>query len=63
MPFSRGSSRPGDGTHVSRIAGGFFTTEALGKATQSIIPDPGLLASPRGLLEIQTQHQKHRQQK
>ena len=31
MPFSRGSSQPRDQTHVSCIAGRFFTTEALGK--------------------------------
>ena len=34
VPFSRGSSQPGDGTQVSRIAGGFITSwttrEALG---------------------------------
>ena len=27
FPFSRGSSQPRDGTQVSHIAGGFFTTE------------------------------------
>ena len=26
IPFSRGSSQPRDGTQVSRIAGGFFTS-------------------------------------
>ena len=26
FPFSRGSSQPRDGTQVSHIAGGFFTT-------------------------------------
>ena len=26
VPFSRGSSQPRDRTHVSRIAGGFFTS-------------------------------------
>ena len=26
FPFSRGSSQPKDGTQVSRIAGGFFTS-------------------------------------
>ena len=26
LPFSRGSSQPRDQTHVSRIAGGFFTS-------------------------------------
>ena len=29
FPFSRGSSQPRDQTQVSRIAGGFFTREAL----------------------------------
>ena len=36
MPFSRGSSPPRDGNHiscVSYISGGFFTTELLGKPT------------------------------
>ena len=31
IPFSRGSSPPRDRTQVSCIAGGFFTTEPLGK--------------------------------
>ena len=31
ISFSRGSSRPRDQTRVSCIAGGFFTTEPLGK--------------------------------
>ena len=31
VSFSRGSSRPRDGTWVSRTAGGFFTTEPPGK--------------------------------
>ena len=31
IPFSRGSSQPGDRTWVSRIAGKFFTVWALGK--------------------------------
>ena len=31
MPSSRGSSQPRDQTHVSYIAGGFFTTEPPGK--------------------------------
>ena len=30
IPFSRGSSQPGDRTHVSCIVGGFFTTEPPG---------------------------------
>ena len=33
MPSSRGSSRPRDHTQVSCIAGGFLTTEPLGKPT------------------------------
>ena len=31
VPFSRGSSKPRDGTQVSRIAGTFFTSEPPGK--------------------------------
>ena len=31
IPFSRGSSRPRDRTHVCCITGGFFTTEPPGK--------------------------------
>ena len=31
MPFSRGSSQPRDQIHVSRIAGGFFTSQLPGK--------------------------------
>ena len=31
IPFSRGSLQPRDGTHVSCIAGGFFTAEPLVK--------------------------------
>ena len=31
MPFSRVSSLPRDRTHISHIAGGFFTTEPPGK--------------------------------
>jgi len=30
FPFSRGSSQPRDRTHVSHIAGGFFTNGANG---------------------------------
>ena len=33
IPFSRGSSQPRDGTHVSCIAGGFFTIWATREAT------------------------------
>jgi len=33
MPFSRGSSQPKDGTHVSCLASRFFTTEPPGKMT------------------------------
>ena len=35
IPFSRGSSRPRDGTQVSWLAGEFFTTEALMRAWAS----------------------------
>ena len=35
IPFSRGSSPPRDQTQVSRIAGGFFTTEPPGKPKTS----------------------------
>ena len=31
IPFSRGSSQPRDRTRISSIAGGFFTSEPLGK--------------------------------
>ena len=31
IPFSRGSSQPRDGTHISCIAGRFFTDEPAGK--------------------------------
>ena len=36
IPFSRGSSQPRDGTQVSHIAGGFFTSWATGKLMQFI---------------------------
>ena len=47
MPSSRGSSQPRDRTHVSHIAGEFFTTEAPGKPQQAGAggnnkQDPGL---------------------
>ena len=35
FPFSRGSSRPRDGTQVSRIAGGFFTSWATREAPRN----------------------------
>ena len=35
MPSSKGSSQPRDGTWVSSIAGGFFTTEPSGKPQDS----------------------------
>ena len=35
VSFSKGSSQPRDRTHVSCIAGGFFTTEPPGKSTNS----------------------------
>ena len=34
VPFSRGSSQPRDGTQVSRIAGGFFTSWATREAQE-----------------------------
>ena len=34
VPFSRGSSQPGDGTQVSRIAGGLFTSRATREAQE-----------------------------
>ena len=36
IPFSRGSSWPRDRTHVSCIAGRFFTTELPGKPTEEV---------------------------
>ena len=38
IPFSRGSSWPRDGTHVSCIAGGFLTNGASGKANTEVWP-------------------------
>ena len=35
IPFSRGSSQPGDGTQVSHTAGGFFTSWATRDAIYS----------------------------
>ena len=35
FPFSRGSSQPRDGTQVSHIAGGFFTSWAIREHNQS----------------------------
>ena len=34
MPFSRASAQSSDQTHISCIAGGFFTSEPLGKVSQ-----------------------------
>ena len=36
ISFSRGSSQPRDRTHISCIAGGFFTAEPPGKPRQLI---------------------------
>ena len=44
IPFSRESSQPRDGTQVSRIAGGFFTIWATGKALSAIITHKSLSA-------------------
>ena len=35
MPFSRGSSQPGDRTQVSHMAGGFFTSRATREALEA----------------------------
>ena len=48
VPFSRGSSQPGDRTQVSRIAGGFFSaTEGIlvAEKTSATLSGPGLLSS------------------
>ena len=37
IPFSRGSSQPRDGTQVSHIAGGFFTSLATREAPEKPI--------------------------
>ena len=50
ISFSRGSLLPRDGTSVSCIAGGFFTTEPLGKPTILLIAILSL-ATPRGFPE------------
>ena len=46
VPFSRGSSQPRDQTHVSCIAGGFFTTEPPGKSHKRRIPLAVVLPRP-----------------
>jgi len=43
IPFSRGSSQPRDGTQVSRIAGGFFTSQATREAEEYWVGSPSLL--------------------
>ena len=40
--FSRGSCQPRDRTHISCIAGEFFTTEPPGKSLWPIIPPMGI---------------------
>ena len=47
IPFSRGSSQPRDQTHVSCLAGGFFTTEPPGKAFSSLVNNKASKHSPR----------------
>ena len=42
IPFSRGSSWPGDWTHISCTAHGFFTTEAPGKPPTGYVLFPHL---------------------
>ena len=51
FPFSRGSSHPWDGTHVSHIAGGFVTSWATREAP--VLLSPNLMSSR---LTIQLQH-------
>ena len=50
FPFSRGSSQPRDGTQVSHIAGGFFTSWAIREAQEYWsglpIPSPADLPNP-----------------
>ena len=46
LPFSRGSSQPRDGTQVSRMAGGFFTS---GTAREAQITSP---VTCNGLLHV-----------
>ena len=50
MPSSGGSSQPRDQTQISRIAGGFFTSEPSGKpkdtGVSSLIPSPEDLPDP-----------------
>ena len=53
IPFSRWSSRPRDQTHVSCIAGRFFTTEPPGKPEMWIAPNN------KNILVKQTQAEKN----
>ena len=48
-PSSRGSSQPKDQTRVSLIAGGFFTTEPLGKHLQTILNINSIKKELKGL--------------
>ena len=50
ISFSRGSSRPRDGTWVSCTASGFFTTEPPGKSPYCFLSQPGHLIYPRFLV-------------
>ena len=54
MPFSRGSSRPRDQTHVSHIAGGFFTVQTTWDCACILIPH--LIIFPREGRELSTPH-------
>ena len=47
ISFSRGSSRLMDETHVSCLAGGFFTTEPPEKAFSSLVNNKASKHSPR----------------
>ena len=58
MPSSRGSSRPRDGTRISSIAGGFFTTNAIWEAPNPSQQAPQASQQPQvssGLLSWSTQ--------
>ena len=50
VPFSRVSSQPGDQTHVSLIAGGFFTSWATGEATREDSKESACNARDLGLI-------------
>ena len=55
VPFSRGSSQPRDRTHVSWMAGGFFTNWATREAQVKLFP----LDSELGTLCVLGEHDNH----